>query len=175
MHTRWTLRLLAVAIGAALAAAAPSAQAPVTETTAEGIREHLDEAEDLVDDLLQWRHVLTHVSPQSSGAPTPTAPANTLIGIGAAEVKQLQGLIGAAVRMLPAAASAGTSRGDLAAHLRKAQEIASELTPAAAPVGTSGTDRAVVMIDRTALLRLEIELEAAEQVAPRRLDPERPR
>jgi hypothetical protein len=174
MHTRWTLRLLAVAMSGTLAAAAP-AQVPVTETTAEGIREHLDEAEDLVDDLLQWRHVLTHVSPQSSGAPTPTAPVNTLVGIDAADITKLQGLIGAAVRMLPAGSAAATSRGDLAAHLRKAQAIAGELSPAATPVGTSGSAASVITVDRTALQRLEIELEAAEEVAPRRLNPERPR
>ena len=177
MHTRWTIRLLTLALGAVLAATAPaSSQAPVTETVADGIREHLDEAEDLVDDLLQWRHVLTHVSPESAGAPKPTTPANTLISVGMAEVKRLQSLVGAAVQMLPPAPAAGTPRGDIAAHLRKAQEIAGELMPAAAaPVGTRGTNDAVMTIDRTALLRLEIELEAAEQVAPRRLNPQRPR
>jgi hypothetical protein len=169
--------LVAFALLGAFAAAPALAQpAAIDDTVAAGIREHIDEADDAVDDLLQWRHVLSDVSARSYGAPRPTAPASTLISVERSEVERVNQLVAAALMMLPAAAPADRRpRGDVRAHLVKAQEIARELLPppatGAAAVGTTGTDGATVTIDRTALLRLEIELDAAERVAPRRLTP----
>ena len=147
-------------------------RAPVDEQTAEAVREHLEEAEDMLDVLLEWQHVLTDVSRQSAGAPKPTTPATTLITLERADIERLTQLLNAAVATLPrqAQTAPGAPRGDLHAHLQKAQEIARELMPASGgAVGTSGQASGQVRVDRTALLRLEVELEAAQRVAPRPL------
>ena len=158
-------------LGAVAEASAPQTPgtAAVSETAADAIRAHLDEAEDALDALLEWRHVLSDVSRQSAGAPKPTSPATTLVTLDRADVQRVVELVNAAAAAVPAASPSPTMpRGDLAAHLATAREIARELMPGTAgAVGTSGGN--TITIDRTALLRMEIELEAAERVAPRRL------
>jgi hypothetical protein len=162
---------LALAWAAVASAAARQSQV-VDEKVAEGIREHIDEAEDIVDSLLEWRHITSYVTPESESQ-RPTAPATTLVTVDRAQVGKIGELLAASMAMLPrpAQTSGPTGpKGDLRAHIEKAQEIARELLPPAAqPVGTSGGTTAMVTVDRTALKRLEIELEAAERVAPRRL------
>jgi hypothetical protein len=143
----------------------------IDETVAEGIREHIDETDEIVDSLLQWRHLISYVTPERETR-RPTAPATTLITVDRADVEKINQLLAATAAMLPRTTRASTvPHGDLRAHVEKAHEIARELLPpsAAQPVGTSGGKQALVTIDRTALQRLEIELDAAERVAPRHL------
>lgn len=186
MVTRTLLRALPLAavLGVAAAQPVPAAQgsqdsAAVSEKNAEAIREHIDEAEDIVERLLDWRHATSAVRTGESDDPPPTMPASTLISVEREQVERLVSLLGAAAATLPPATGA-QSRGDLRAHVRQAQEIARELMPSAreTPVGTSGTSapagtsssaERMIEVDRTALQRLEIEIDAIEMIAPRRL------
>jgi hypothetical protein len=153
-----------------------NAATPVSEATAEAVQEHLDEAEDAVESLLDWHHALTTISREPRETAAPTRPLNTLLVVPRAEVERLTKLIDAAIGMVPKPASPQPSmaaRGDLRAHLEKAQEIARELMPAAKPAGQTGSTSASadhITVDRAALERLEVELDAAERVAPRRLE-----
>ena len=159
-------------LGSAAGASAAERQVQVSEIRAEGIRDHVDEAEDLVDALLAWRHAITDTRTDRGGAP-PTAPAHTLISVERGDVERIGKLVDAAVASIPAPpnAAAAAPRGDLLAHARKAQEIAREMLPASGtgPIGTSGSSERMVLVDRTALQRLDIELEAIERIAPRQL------
>jgi hypothetical protein len=151
---------------------AQSAAAPLNDQAAESIREHVDEAEDLVENLLEWRHVLTAAGRDTRDA-LPTSPASTLISVERSEIQRLSELLSAAAAVLPGTGQPAPSRprGDLRAHLEKAQEIARELLPDApsAPVGTSGGRGDLIEVDRAALQRLEVEIGAIDLVAPRRL------
>ena len=145
-------------------------QVRITTANAEAIREQLDEAEDLIESLLDWRHVLTAVTTSRGDSQSPMAPANTLISVSREELQRLSVYLTAMSAMAPKAAQTAAPRGDLRAHVDKAHEIARELLPIAAParpVGTAGTDDRVVTIDRTAIERLEIELDAIERLLPR--------
>ena len=172
MRRSMTCAAAAVGLATMLSASAAAQQGgarAVSEERTEGIHEHLDEAEDLVETMLAWRHVL---SGRTGDAPPPTAPLNTLISVSRNDVERASALIEAAVKMLPGRerTTSGAPRGDLLAHGLKAQEIARELLPpTSGPVGTSGTDGQMILVDRAALQRLEIELEAMERVAPRTL------
>jgi hypothetical protein len=151
-----------------------SSATPLTSAAAEAIHEHMEEAEDLVESLLDWRHVLTTVNTGRDDRDTPTEPATTLIAVRRHEVQELARLLDATSAMLPAAPHAASApRGDLRAHADKARAIVRELMPAGtAPVGTTGatSDTSdLITVDRTALQRLEIELDAMELLAPRRL------
>jgi hypothetical protein len=175
-----TLRLATLLTMAALIAA-PTSTAAVQErgaaapgTNAEAIHEHIDEAEEALEMLLDWRHVLTAATSQPRDTTPPTEPATTLISVPRSDVERLTKLLDAVMAMVPKPPQAGTApRGDLRAHAEKAQEIARELLPAAStqPVGTSGRagDAGIVVVDRAALERLEVEIDAMERVAPRRL------
>lgn len=169
-----SMRLTMVALLAAVAstAAAQERNAVVTGAAAEGIHEHIDEAEEALEMLLDWRHVLTTATQQPRETPPPTAPATTLISVPRADVARLAQLLDAVVAMVPTPARAGSMpQGDLRAHAVKAQDIARELMPAAPgrPVGTSGADTNTMVVDRAALERLEVEIDAMERVAPRQL------
>jgi hypothetical protein len=167
-----------LAIAGLLAAVLPAAvaQEGTTATPAanvEAIHEHIDEAEEALEMLLDWRHVLTTATRQPRETTPPIEPATTLISVPRADVDRLTKLLDAVVAMVPKPSqAAGGPRGDLRAHAEKAQEIARELMPAAParPVGTSGgAANATVLVDRAALERLEVEIDAMERVAPRRL------
>lgn len=166
-------RVLIVSIGAVTlshAAQSDRTGAPAGAGAEDAILEHLDEAEDAVESLLDWRHVLSTESREPRDTPVPTMPLTTLVTVPRAEVERLSQLIDAAIAMVPKpAGTAAAPRGDLRAHLEKAQEIARELMPSAArqPAGTS---RDAVVVDRAALERLEVEIDAAERVAPRRFE-----
>jgi hypothetical protein len=141
-----------------------------TGVQAEAIRDHVDEAEDLVDSLLRWRHVTSWSDKGKLHAPPPEGPANTLISIEQVHVQKLTALLGALAAQLPSVPSDEPRlRGDLRAHLDKAQQIARELQP---PHATEAADAAhaaggLVTIDRTTLERLNVELEAMEELLPR--------
>lgn len=142
----------------------------------EAILDHIDVAEDMVESLLDWRHVL--IGKDSADIP---GPSTTLISIEREPVVKLAGALDAISSMLPAPADRTTTepRGDLRAHVEKAREIARELMPnvAAGAVGTSGTAGQkdpthtgdIIEVDRAALERLEVEIDAIERVAPRAL------
>ena len=181
MHTsiRGWMRTAPIAVIIALAVPAIShptpAQPPqdVPEKIAEAIREHIDEAEDIVESLLDWRLTTFAVRTGDKDAPPPTSPATTLISVDRAPVQRLSALLDAAAAMLPERTTTTTTvpRGDLRAHIVKAQEIVRELLPSdtAKPTGTTGGIADDVQVDRAALQRLEIEIDAMELVAPRRL------
>jgi hypothetical protein len=156
-----TLALNLGTIGGVAAAAPPAAD---QATTASTVREHLDEAEDLVESMLRWKHVAIWPMDRTSDLPV-DAPKSTLISIDRQEAAKLGGLIGAIVAQLPASpgANAAAPRGDLRAHAEKAQEICKELLPESKSAATGN----LVTIDRTALMRLEIELDAVEELLPR--------
>jgi hypothetical protein len=143
----------------------------------DAILDHIDAAEDVVESLLEWRHVVKAVESSQADRQL-VGPSTTLISIEREQVAKLTGALDAIASMLPAPSrEAAQPRGDLRAHVDKAREIAQELMPktAPAPVGTSGSpDRstandAIVVVDRTALERLEVEIDAMERVAPRAL------
>jgi len=173
-HQRWE-RLGSAAVAAVVAIALPAvvhAQSGRTTTpaaqTREGIRDHIDQVEDAVDALLDWRHVLTATTQGKTGTP-PSEPADTLMIVDRTDLKRVSDLLAATLQMLPARAPAtATPRGDVRAHVEKAQEIAREMLPDnRRPVGTTGTDQNRVTVDRTALERLKVEIEAAERLARR--------
>jgi hypothetical protein len=163
------------------AAAAPDASQP------EAIHDHIEEAEDLVEALLDWQHAPTASGDAARGTWAPQ-PATTLIAVDRERVQKLAAAIDAIAVMMPPSPA---GRGDLAAHARKAQEIARELMPSAGTdaVGTTGAatgaaapattaDRSanraaagsgVVTLDRTALERLELEIDAMDRLSARAL------
>jgi hypothetical protein len=144
---------------------------------AEAIRDHVDAADELVDHLLDWRHVNTHLhGGQQAGEST------TLISVDADQIQRLGALLNAISSAVPAGAPGVEPHGDLRAHVDKAVTIGRELGTATATTtaaGTAGanappaaTDRSgqpkqVITVDRTALQRLEIEIEAMKLLAPR--------
>lgn len=161
--------VVAAAVAVLLGGFSAQAQDTLREVVNEAFYEHLDEADDAVEALLDWRHVLVNVAADDSQAPT--LPKTTLISVSRRDVQELSAVIDAIVATLPGGGAARpATRGDLRAHAEKAQQIAKELldmTPRA--VGTSGAAADVVTVDRTALQRLELEIDAMEQVAPRQL------
>lgn len=173
------MRPISLATAAALAlgfwTATPShasqqaaASSPLTTTA---IEEHLDEADDLLETLLDWRLAITATSTgdERRTPPTEPVPTHTLIPLDRQQVERLVQLVNAATTMVPRATGARAGRADLRAHADKAQEIARELMPAAdRPVGTSGSDSNITMVDRAALQRLEVEVEAMETLLPTR-------
>ena len=155
--------LLAVCVNLSFAGAtgAMSTEAAHQATKADAVREHLDEAEDLVESLLRWKHVPVWPVERPTGIPV-DAPKNTLISIGQQEAKKLVGLVEAILAQVPASTGGAAPRGDLRAHAEQARTIARELMP-----DTTSSPGNLVTIDRTALLRLEIELDAIEELLPR--------
>jgi hypothetical protein len=138
----------------------------------DAIREHVDEAEDLVGSLLDWQHVVTWSDRGKLHAPPPEGPSNTLISIEQKHVKELTALLEAVASQLPApAVTTQAVRGDLRAHLNKAREIARELQPPhAAPTAQAvSAPSGLVTIDRTTLQRLDVELDAMRMLLPRQL------
>jgi hypothetical protein len=157
--------VIGLALAAAVAMPASAAQTAsvqtVSESTANAIREHLDEAEDLTESLLRWKHIITTVGRDTAA---PEAPASTLISIERNDAKKLNDLIGAIAAQVPTRPAGTTGpKGELRDHVEKAREIARELLPN----GTSTASGNLVNVDRTALQRLEIELDAIETIAPR--------
>lgn len=173
--------LLSARIAVVLILAGPLASPVIAQTgsnphaaptgpQAEAIREHLDEAEDLVESLLRWQHVTSWADKDNVQTPPPEGPANTLISIERAHEQKLTALLGALATQIPASnEEAQQLRGDLRAHLEKAQEIARELRAPHARVIANAADAAggLVTIDRTTLERLSVELDAMEQLIPR--------
>lgn len=151
-------------------ASTQSGTANAGTATGKTLPEHLDEAEDIIESLLDWRHVLTAFNTERDHPKTPTAPANTLITVDRGQVHRLVQFVDAMGTLAPPPTPGRTAPvGDVRAHLVKAQQIADELMPpsaAARPVGTTGAE-SVITIDRTAIERLEIELDAIEQLLPR--------
>ena len=147
----------------------PAKSGTIAGVQAEALREHLDEGEDLVDALLRWRHVVAWSDDGKLHAPPPQGPATTLISVEQERVRRLSALLDALAAQVPAnAAGAKSARGDVRAHLEKAQEIAKELQP---PVATA-VDRTggapLLTVDRTSLERLNVELDAIEMLVPAR-------
>ena len=151
---------LATALTAPAAAMQTTTVQTVSEATANAIREHLDEAEDLTESLLRWKHIIATVGRDTA---PPAAPASTLISIDRADAQKLNDLIGAMVAQVPKSSGGPGPKGDLRDHVEKAQEIARELLPNGASTAAGN----LVNIDRTSLQRLEIELDAVETIAPR--------
>ena len=92
-----------------------------------------------------------------------------MISVELEDVRRITSLIGAVIAQLPATPRATGPRGDLSAHAEKALQISRELHPpyAGAAPGTAGTTASLVTVDRTALERLDVELEAIEMLIPR--------
>lgn len=155
--------------GALTAQAPPSANsATISGTQAEAVREHLDEAEDLVDSLLRWQHVVAWRDQGKLHAPPPEGPSTTLISIEQGHAQKLSGLLEALVAQVPPSAKGnGAARGDLRAHAEKAQQIAKELQPPQATSVQTAAAGSLVTVDRTALERLNVELDAMEMLLPR--------
>ena len=85
-------------------------------------------------------------------------------------MQKLSGLLDARAAQLPQpSTTADQLRGDLRAHVEKAREIAKELQPPHAEVTASAANAkgGLVTIDRTALERLDVELDAIEMLMPR--------
>lgn len=143
--------------------------APATAAVAsEALEEHLDEADDLLETLLGWHRAITatNVGAESHTPPTAPMPVNTLIPLSRQEVEKLIRFVDAVSAMVAAPPAAPAARGDMRDHARQAHAIAAELLPASdRPVGTSGSTANIVMVDRAALQRLEIEVEAMETLA----------
>jgi hypothetical protein len=129
----------------------------------EAIREHIDTIDDVIDDLLNWRHVTTSTGRGS----LPTAPESTLISVPRAQLDRVGMLLTATLALLPppTATDSAAPKGDLRAHLDKAQEISREMLTLAPSTSTTG--EALSTVDRTALQRLEVEIDAAERLARR--------
>lgn len=171
-HTTKYIVCLALAGGGVLPAAAAqtSKGQMLSQSAANSVREHVDEAEDLTESLLRWKHIVTGVADDDVNLRK--APASTAISIDRADAQRLHDLIGALNTQVPQRASgAATMHGDLRAHVDKAQDIAQELLPTATnEAGAPKTATAaagLVTIDRTALERLDIELDAIEMIVPR--------
>jgi hypothetical protein len=143
--------------------------APASARQAEAIRDHADEADDLVDSLLEWRHIVTWRG--DGNTLPPEGPANTLISIDKAHAQRLIKLLDALETQLPQDRSGETGkealRGDLRAHVRKAKSIARDELQAPHARETAGGT--LVTVDRTALRRLEVELDAIAALVPREL------
>ena len=144
--------------------------APLSDTVMNAVLEHVDEAEEVLESLLELRPVITAVTDERSRSDPPSKPRTTLISVHRSDVQKLVSLLDAAAAMVPPPphADAQMPRGDARAHIEKAQEIAREFTQTAStprPVGTSGGADDLVTIDRSALKRLEVELDAIELVA----------
>lgn len=158
LNTSVYLVALTMAGGAWLTGGQASNQASATVPNA--VREHLDEASDMVDRLMRWKHIVT---PPTDAEDLRVPPKSTLISIERSEAKRLTELIDAMAAQLPRRDKAEQApRGDLQAHVQKAQEIARELMPAAG--AASNTE--LVTIDKTSLERLDVELDALEDLAP---------
>ena len=158
----------ALALGLWIAVpAAASQQAASPPRTTDAIEEHLDEADDLLETLLDWRLAITATvaGDERRTPPTEPMPTHTLIPLDRQQVERLVQLVNAAATMVPRATGARATRADLRAHAEKAQESARELMPAPdRPVGTSGSVSNIAMVDRAALQRLEVEVEAMEML-----------
>jgi len=143
----------------------PTSNRNVTSSSSsqEAVREHIDAIDDVIDDLLEWRHI-----PTSTGRGSlPTAPDSTLISVPRAQLERVGMLLTATLTLVPPSPAAQSSapRGDLRAHLDKAQEISREMLTSASSTSTTGETLSTV--DRTALQRLEVEIDAAERLARR--------
>lgn len=180
------IALLAAAALAAVIAPAPAHARQAADrqqatgadhaTRPDVVRDHIDAADDLVDSLLGWRHVNTNVRGGDRAIQD-----NTMIAVDANQIERLRSVLAAIGSSLPPSPTGSTAGGDLRAHARKAEEIAQELGPKTPPaaVGTSGSSgrnaaspaagpaQPIVTIDRTALQRLEVEIDAMKLLAPR--------
>ena len=157
-----TIAILTLAPGsAALADQQTDARAnPAQKATLE----HADEAEDLIEEILAARPTPLSVEDRERRREVPL-PLNTLQTVEADKIAKLHGLVEAMAATVPPSDARGSGpRGDVRAHVEKAQEIAREILPggpSGAPV-TSPSTGPLVVVDRTALERLDIELEAVE-------------
>ena len=172
---------------AATAAAAPRQQAPASSAAAspsgvasrDALRDHIDAVDDILDGLLDWRHVDTNEPTLGDTARQST----TLISVEASRIERLDSGLAAIAAAMPsntpntASQSTGTAmRGDLRAHVEKARNIVQELKgpgrDTASAVGTSGAAEGsqpwLLTIDRTALQRLEIEIDAIKLLSRKR-------
>jgi hypothetical protein len=180
MHTlfnRAAAIVMAVLVPAAVNAQNRDATAP-DASHRDTILEHIDEAEDIVESLLDWDYVLTAVEPPGAD-PKFARLSTTVIAIEHEPVTKLASVLEAISAMLPPADPASAEpRGDLRAHVEKAREIARELMPQPSS-GTAGTSGAagsakdptpagdIIKVDRTAVERLEVEIDAIERLARR--------
>ena len=176
--TRWivaTATIVAVGIGAARGGAEVNGNAArQTEQPAaipDELKEHIDEAEDLLESLLDWGRALTTTTPNPRETTAPTMSANTLMVVPESDVKKLVALIDTLSTRVPKPARPDSGpQGDLRAHVEKAQEIAREFqTTTNRSAGPATGAAALLVVDRTALERLEIEIDAMERVLPRSL------
>lgn len=163
---------LAVATAGVPAVAPRTAAAQtLSESTANAIREHVDEAEDLTESLLRWKHIVTGIADGDIDLRKP--PANTSISIDRSDAQRLSDLTAALMAQVPRNAGSTVTRGDLRSHVEKAQQIAGELLPSDSKTTASRENRNsagtanLVTIDRTSLERLDIELDAIEMILPR--------
>jgi hypothetical protein len=159
-----TIAILTLAPGsAALANRQTDAQAGLAQ---KATLEHADEAEELVDDILDARPTQLSVEDPQKRREVPL-PKNTLQTVEADKIAKLHGLVEAmAATIAPSATRPAGPRGDVRAHVEAAQAIAREILPggpSGAPV-TSPSTEPLVVVDRTALERLKIELEAIEHL-----------
>ena len=161
--------VVALAFWTAVPATAFQSSTTSAAATKNAIEEHLDEADDLLETLLDWRRaiVATPVGGDSRTPPTEPLPTHTLIPLDRQQVEKLTQLITAITTMVPGPTASDAPRGDMRAHVEKAGEIAAELLPGSTrAVGTSGSTATanIVMVDRAALQRLDIEVDAMEML-----------
>jgi hypothetical protein len=152
----------------------------------EPVFDRINDAEDRVEQLLGDHYPVITVQHQKPEAPVvgPAVrqhPATTLISLETSDVQELSAAIDAIGELVPAEAESGSQPGGLRAHVEKAQEIMREMMPSQQETGAVGTSGSLagaeprtadatparMTIDRTALERLEIEIDAMERVAPR--------
>jgi hypothetical protein len=146
--------------------------AATSAATPDVIRDRIDAADDMLDDMLDIEPVITNYP--GSGV---VRPSNTLMNVDAQSIETLRGVLESIVADLPARndRSGSEARGDLRAHAEKAVEIAVELGPLGGTSGTTATaDNAAatathgctVTVNRTALERLQVEVNAMTLLEP---------
>jgi hypothetical protein len=146
--------------------------AATTLTSPQVIRDRIDTADDVLGDLLYMQPIITNDAARQS---------NTLVNVDAKSIEKLRDVLESIVVDLPARRdrSSSETRGDLRAHAEKAVEIAVELgSRGGTGVGTSGTAATTlhtpnpttrsctVTVDRTALERLQVEVNAMALLEP---------